>query len=101
VAKRNRLDLPLIVETLDAVASKFVGDENGVNTFFVSDRDGHIDTVTYDFLTAYKRWSTLAHGYRHTATLEDRQHGVLASGERDEETGRFEIFDDTETFKLR
>lgn len=100
----NLLTSTLIVETLNAVASKFIGDGNHLNVYFVTDENGHVETLSFDFLVAYRRWSTLVHGYRKGATLEDRLHGVLASGEHVTNglmSDAFEVYDDTERLKLR
>lgn len=99
------LTAALVVETLDAVASKFIGDGNPLNVFVVADEHGHVETLSYDFSTAYRRWSTLVKGYRRVATLEDRIHGVLAGAEvitGDSPFGdRFDVYDDTERLGLR
>ena len=69
-----------IVVALNDLASRFIGDGQGLNAYFVTDGDGHIDTVSFDFETAYARWSQMAREQpRHASTLEDRHHGVLAS----------------------
>ena len=67
----------LLVEALDALASKFIGDAKGLNAYFVTDSDDHVDTVTFDFRTAWKRWRDLS-SQGIVSTLEDRLHRVLA-----------------------
>ena len=92
---------PLLVDALDDIARRFVGDGGGLNAFFVSDEHGHVDTVSFDFETAYVRWRHLAAKTpRRVYTLEDRLTGVLASVEplSDDPQGRLHVFDDTSTF---
>jgi len=72
------------VEELDALPVNMVGDSGTPNVFFVS-ADGHVMMITLDVVAAYRYWEALSIGNRRPTALEDRQTGVLASVDIDEE----------------
>jgi hypothetical protein len=77
MSKRRRS--PLIIDALNALASRFVGDGNHLNFYFVTDR-GHTLTVTDDYQLALMRWEASARETPlHECTLEDRLTGIIAS----------------------
>ena len=88
----------LFVSKLDAIPREYVGAYGGINCFFVSNSDGHVDTISFDFDTAYRRWKELASVRPlQECTLEDCHTGVLACVEpRDYPTDKTPIVvDDT------
>ena len=93
----------LITTQLDDLASRFVGDSQGINHYFVCVA-GHVATVTDDFDVAYQHWRKLARENPQTeSTLEDRHNGTLASvePESDEPGARLVVRDDTQMLRLR
>lgn len=87
----------LITTQLDDLASRFVGDSQGINHYFVCVQ-GHVVTVSDDFDVAYQHWRKLAREHPNTeSTLEDRHNGTLASVEpiSDEPFARLVTKDDT------
>lgn len=88
---------------LDQLATNLVGDGQAPNLFFVSRLAESTDetvstvlTITADFGVAYRQWLSLSGRCPSLLPmLEDRVHGVLASVDRNEDTGRLECRDDT------
>lgn len=86
---------------LDQLAVNLVGDGKAPNLFFVSrlaestdDTMSIVITITRDLRVAYAQWDALASRCPSLLpSLEDRVHGVLASIERNEDTGRLERHD--------
>lgn len=89
-----------LVAALDQLARDYVGDGGSPNAFFVSVK-GRVLMVSFDFLPAYQTWKAWSSPIEEETTLEDRQHGVLASVEPDEGTGRLRRFDMTTEFGFR
>jgi hypothetical protein len=87
---------PKRIGVLEDFASITIGDDKAPNLYFVTDQ-GVLVTITRDFDVAYAHWQTLAQrAPRVESSLEDRQHGVLASVEPDEEnSNRLIVIDDT------
>lgn len=89
---------------LDELAVNLVGDGNSPNLFFISrnNEDGQtatVITVTHDYNVAYSAWKMLATRCPSLCpTLEDREHGTIASIDRDEETGRLVEHNDCNAF---
>ena len=80
-------------ERLNQLAQELVGDDKSPNIYFVT-QDGRVLTVTTDRRTAYLQWRQLASTRpRIECALEDREHGIVCSVERDE-GGRLQARDD-------
>lgn len=80
---------------LDQLAQEYVGDGKSPNLYFVA-LESSVVTVTTDRRTAYQHWRALVQAHpRQCSSLEDREHGVLASLEpRDDAPGaRLELID--------
>ncbi len=70
-----------IQDELNALATKYVGDDQKPDYFFVTDR-GNVITITDSFNLAYEQWERLANRdpFQECA-LENRDFGVIASVE--------------------
>lgn len=85
----------MLIQELNDMATRLVGDAQSPNLYFVTDR-ANVVMVSADATAAYNYWLALAARRPHVeSALEDRQHGVLASVEpRSDADGRLAIFDD-------
>ncbi len=76
------------VEALEALARDMVGDGKSPNLFFVT-VEGKVILISQDFEPAYKTWRYYSFPIRTETGIEDRQYGVMAAVEPDEdESGR-------------
>ena len=86
---------------LDQMARDIVGDAKHPNMFFVS-VGHHVILVALDFRVAYSLWQDLSMDRAFETTLEDRQHGVIASVEpADDDDPTLMRLDDSVTFGLQ
>jgi hypothetical protein len=87
------------IDVLQDLASEYVGDGlKADNLFFVTDH-GVVVGVTRDFEAAYGQWKRLAASGAECA-LEDRQQGVLASVEPDDDgSSTLVTLDDTGDYR--
>ncbi len=87
---------------LQVLATELVGDDKRPNIFFVS-VEGRIVVISLDFEVAYEAWVRFSDVEEKVETaLEDRQTGVIASVEPDEERGGELVWmDDSATFEYR
>lgn len=92
---------------LDTLATKLVGDGKSPNLFFVSalaegstnEEESIVLTVTNEIGVAYNHWRKLASSCpSRMPMLEDRQYGVMASVDRNEDTGQLEVNEDSGQF---
>ena len=90
------------IEPLEKVAQKLVGDGKSPNVFFVA-LDGNIILIALDFIVAYDKWKEISNQKTTETSLEDRQHGVLASiePESDERGAPLIRWDDTGDMEKR
>jgi hypothetical protein len=89
------------IKQMQDLASEIVGDNNKVNLFFVSYEPVGTALISRSFEVAYDYWKSLPRSSE--ATLEDRQTGVLASYDRENEdgTGRIIVHDSTHMLAVR
>lgn len=89
-----------LAKALADLARTHVGDGGSPNAFFVS-LASRVVMVSFDFLPAYQTWKAWSVPLEEVTALEDRQNGLLASVEPDEETGRLRRMDLTNEFGFR
>lgn len=84
------------LKILNDLPVNMVGDGGSPNVFFVS-LEGNVLLISLDFNVSYHFWRLISSKRDKDTTLEDRQHGVLASVEPEEEgSDKLIRIDDTE-----
>jgi hypothetical protein len=85
---------------LEELAREMVGDGKSPDLFFVS-VGGNIVMIAQDFHQAYYAWQSFSESMEIETALENRQYGVIASVEpEDDEPGsRLVRLDDSEGFR--
>lgn len=68
------------LKILNDLPVNMVGDGESPNVFFVS-LEGNVVLISLDFDVSYLFWKHISNKLAHETSLEDRQHGTLASVE--------------------
>lgn len=89
------------IGALEKLASAVIGDGKAPNLFFVS-LEGNVILISRDFEIAYQVWKNISDQRVRETSLEDRQTGVLASVEPEEEGSKtLRRIDDTRMIRRR